>query len=911
MNKTCSLIFISALCAANALAAENPWADYRQAPDALREIDLASDTEWTLSIDGATPRPIKVTAGGWNSDQQEPQIPSADVKDYATYERQITIPAEAKDQVVKILFGGCNYGAEVFLDERKVTEHNAPMTPFAVDLTGLVTPGKTCRLQVKAYTRYHFGRPPTVPAGFDFNKGMGMDKDKVFDGHTKFAYGLTGYVRLAIYPPVYISDVFAQPSVAGKMLTYDVWVTNASKTAKSVILKSSLTPWNKREWNYPSLPDREIQIPAGETVKATIKAPWNLGSESYWWPNIPYRTDYQAVLHHLSLALVEGSRTISQRTQRFGFVEYKEGPVYYTVNGVRFTSFGDSNSYGQVGEYDCWTETPCFQPPAENAAGGQAGRKGCPETWRRYQQIGFNSMRLSTSVPTRYMLETADEAGYMLVPEGGSWGNLTSLFQKENFSFQLQETIRACRNHPCVARYSLANESLPADFASEKNPWRWLIDAALEVDPTRPYVFEVNTKQTGAVPGMKGGHAHQMEHYQPIVPSIDHIRGMGECAWATDGMAGFTRQALAMRLNDWAHFAPWSWVNYWPNFLEGMNSQRHPWKTNNYGDRKDGVDGWGSPIVRFTQRSLHPYLVQDHGVLKENPGSPLHLGEGKIQWPCQGACIAGKPTERAIEVFNGGLSGNALTLVWSLHWNTPDGPVAAPGGELPCTIEPGFHATQKITFTVPALENGKDKRDVCLVLESRKDGKTVFRDDTLSLTVYAKDIATSAQHLGMDEKTQGNWRGKYGAEGHVLVGREKEMPGFTQFAWLRGASYIYEKQTEDIRALEFFQSDTPTTPHDRIAAVEHGSDIAFEIHVGTQPHRLAIYSLDWDRKGREQEVEIQDAVNAQTLDKQTVKDFADGRYLTWKVQGRLRIVVRKINGINATVSGIFLDPIAP
>ena len=55
---------------ANGKPAENPWGNYRFAPDAQREIDLASDTAWTLSVDGGPPRPIKVTAGGWNSDQQ-------------------------------------------------------------------------------------------------------------------------------------------------------------------------------------------------------------------------------------------------------------------------------------------------------------------------------------------------------------------------------------------------------------------------------------------------------------------------------------------------------------------------------------------------------------------------------------------------------------------------------------------------------------------------------------------------------------------------------------------------------------------------------------------------------------------------------------------------------------------------
>ena len=56
-------------------------------------IDLTSDTAWTLSLDGAAPRPIKVPGGGWNSDQQSPPIQvMKDVKDFEIYERTITIP---------------------------------------------------------------------------------------------------------------------------------------------------------------------------------------------------------------------------------------------------------------------------------------------------------------------------------------------------------------------------------------------------------------------------------------------------------------------------------------------------------------------------------------------------------------------------------------------------------------------------------------------------------------------------------------------------------------------------------------------------------------------------------------------------------------------------------------------------
>lgn len=71
-------------------------ADYRFAPDALKDIDLTSDTAWTLAIDGAAPRPIKVPGGGWNSDEQSPPIQTMkDVKDYVLYERKVLMPAEA------------------------------------------------------------------------------------------------------------------------------------------------------------------------------------------------------------------------------------------------------------------------------------------------------------------------------------------------------------------------------------------------------------------------------------------------------------------------------------------------------------------------------------------------------------------------------------------------------------------------------------------------------------------------------------------------------------------------------------------------------------------------------------------------------------------------------------------------
>jgi len=111
-------------------------------PAAAAGIDLASDTAWSLSLDGGPPRAIKVPGGGWNSDQQQPRIDSmSGVNDFCTYERKLTIPLELPQQAVKLCFGAVTYGCEVFLDGKKVGEHHGPQVAFEVDLTDMATPG--------------------------------------------------------------------------------------------------------------------------------------------------------------------------------------------------------------------------------------------------------------------------------------------------------------------------------------------------------------------------------------------------------------------------------------------------------------------------------------------------------------------------------------------------------------------------------------------------------------------------------------------------------------------------------------------------------------------------------------------------------------------------------------------------
>ncbi len=737
MNKqmiSAGLAVLALGCLSGVLAAENT-------SRRLTEVDLASDTAWTLSIDGAVPRPIKVPGGGYNSDRQDPpliemSVPTGfhddpgrqAVKDYVVYQRSVTIPEMSPRQVTLVEFGAGNHGAEVFLvngdRETLVATHLGPLMPFTADLTHFVTPGRQYLLKVKAYTPWHYANK--VPVGFVYQEGW---KRPEHGWASKFGFGITKYVRLVVFPEVRISEVFVRPSVSKSSLTYDVWVYNHSASVKTVAVGAKLTSWNADEWDYPVLPNVKLTVPADSERKVTIgPVDWTLGPASYWWPNKPFREDYQARLHHLNLTLKNGKSVLHHSIQRFGFVEWTEGPFYYLVNGVRINQVSDGTPESAMSEYDCYSNSPAFLPPTGPGT-------GCPETWKKYMRLGISANRIHQSTPTEYMLDVADEVGFMLIPETAIRGCQAQEWDDQYLPQAVRELARFCRNHPSVSRYSLCNEVKP----------EWVPDLISAIQPedwTRPLVVEDNQGNRPArIEGRQGqGHAYAMLHYRAHPQPIEIITGLGEYAWQWDGHQQGGRNALFgsggleefawvgadMRRWDIAYMAGWDFINYWPNFLEGMSHEKHVWKQSCYGkDRVTKVDGWDSPVVRWLQRSFHPYLVMDVSIHDMNgPKSDLKHWPEKTAGYTPGARI-----ERKLEIFNDGLNGRDFVVEWEARWDAAQGPLVDSGIVRNLVIEPGFHKTVDLAFPAPQTDTGD--RKLFLVLKSRLHGKEVFRDEEI------------------------------------------------------------------------------------------------------------------------------------------------------------------------------------
>jgi hypothetical protein len=205
-----------------------------------------------------------------------------------------------------------------------------------------------------------------------------------------------------------------------------------------------------------------------------------------------------------------------------------------------------------------------------------------------------------------------------------------------------------------------------------------------------------------------------MLHYAvPPRSQPPHITGVGESAWCVpNGLEQYSSLALAGRLADVAYYAGWDWLNYWPNFLVGMNASRHAWHQAgcNGTDRQDGIDGWGSPVLDWVQRAFHPFLAVDVAAVAANP---MFTGPG---WPYKTDAYSyggGSNVTREVALFNEVLSGTelpwdesgpayALALQWAAMWDAPNGTAAGPRGAWPLLrVNPGFRAAVNVTFEVP------------------------------------------------------------------------------------------------------------------------------------------------------------------------------------------------------------------
>lgn len=162
---------------------------------------------------------------------------------------------------------------------------------------------------------------------------------------------------------------------------------------------------------------------------------------------------------------------------------------------------------------------------------------------------------------------------------------------------------------------------------------------------------------------------------------------------------------------------------------------------------------------------------------------------------------------------------------------------------------------------------------------------------------------TTAQFVNIDSATSGNWKGKYGADGHNILLYRDASPGFVVTTPSGKTNWWWAESTTQASALQ------KPDANDRWAATWYSGSL-FNVNLrftDTKLHRVAFYVMDWGNSGRAQRIQVLDAVTGALLQEQTVSNFQNGKYVVFDLSGNVTVRFTRLSGDNAVLEGIFFD----
>lgn len=172
---------------------------------------------------------------------------------------------------------------------------------------------------------------------------------------------------------------------------------------------------------------------------------------------------------------------------------------------------------------------------------------------------------------------------------------------------------------------------------------------------------------------------------------------------------------------------------------------------------------------------------------------------------------------------------------------------------------------------------------------------------------FGADDISEAEFINDDKKTLGDWYLSYGRNGYHVIGSEKRFPDYLDKDGYitSNAVYVLLKTGAEEKTAPVYHMDSRR----RVAAYYLNSEeftIEFKFRDENE-HKVSFYFMDYDRLDRAQVVEILNIKNGEVMEKRALEDFYYGTYLTYSLKGHMVIRIRRINGPDAVLSGVFFD----
>ncbi|MGN1402724.1 MAG: glycoside hydrolase family 2 TIM barrel-domain containing protein [Ruminococcus sp.] len=242
--------------------------------------------------------------------------------------------------------------------------------------------------------------------------------------------GITGEIKLEVFPEVYVDHIQAYPSLEEKNVTL-IMQLHGAKTA--VFSADGITCEENEE---DIIPPFQAQITADETGKASVTIP--LGETIYAW------SEYSPALYLMTYRVNEQD----VGTLSFGLRQFCADGNRFTINGQPTMLRGkhDGMIFPRTG----------YAPTDVNE---------WISVLQTAKDYGINHYRFHTCCPPDAAFTAADILGIYMEPELPFWGTLTAKTDENHNEAEQQylielgdKMLEVFGNHPSFVMFSLGNE---------------------------------------------------------------------------------------------------------------------------------------------------------------------------------------------------------------------------------------------------------------------------------------------------------------------------------------------------------------------------------------------------------------------------------------------------------------------
>lgn len=378
-----------------------------------------------------------------------------EVNTMAAYSREVQIPDSWSDKNILLKCDGVFSLSKVFINGKLAGSHEGGLTPFQLDLTKLLKPG----------------RKNTIIIGVQSESlADTLASTSQYAAHQ--LGGITRKLELYVVPETYVKSLVYTTHVLNDRgdaeLLADVVIVNKSKKkAEDLSVKINLKEDKGLSILIPDGKKIKSILP-GEEINYRITIP--VKNASLWDPEHPN-------LYDVDLNLFEGGEKLQQSSSRIGIREVEIVGNQVFVNGKPIKLRG-------VNRHEVH--------PTK-------GRSLSIDEWRAdvklFKEANVNYIRTSHYPPAHEFVSLCDSIGLFVECEAplcwiGHHANahwMSNDPHDENLYPLMRqlvmETVFQYRNHPSIIIWSMANES-----AWGPN-WARILDELKVVDPSRPISF--------------------------------------------------------------------------------------------------------------------------------------------------------------------------------------------------------------------------------------------------------------------------------------------------------------------------------------------------------------------------------------------------------------------------------------